>query len=330
MAPKAIRTGYQKGFENLPVCATVPAMNALRTRPLKRIAAAAAVMFLAVNASAQTAPAGLMQTAPATSGTTDVAEGGFEQAKKEPELEQSATELDVAAGGLFAVGNSRAVSYTGAGTFKLRRARHQLKIASSLNYGKAAPDRDTPMQVTVENVQGRLRYDYFLTKRLAAFLGLSARRDRFQGLALRLNIDPGLAYYAIDVAQHQLWFEGGYDYQLDLRDQAAVDDAALAGAPLSETESRHHARVFVGYENKLNEAVALNAGAEYLQAVSPFEDNDTGHINWQLNSYAGLTSRLGERFSFNTTLNVRYDNNPLSDFESTDAVTAITLVYSLL
>lgn len=276
---------------------------------------------------------GLLQQTPATSGATNVTHEGFETIEKptdEALAPKRSTELAIAAGGLFAVGNSRAMSYTGSGNFKLRRDQHQLTAAASANYGRAAPDRDSPMQTTVENVQGRLRYDYFLTQQLALFLGTSARRDRFQGLNLRLNIDPGVAYYVIDRDQHQLWFEGGYDFQYDVRNEAAVEAADAAGTPVDDTEARHNARLFTGYENKLNQAVSFTLGLEYLQGLSPFRDDASDDVNWQLNGQAGLSSRVADRFSVNTTVGLRYDNNPLPEIESTDLVTAIQLVYTLL
>src|SRR5690606_42098848 len=52
-------------------------------------------------------------------------------------------------------------------------------------------------ETNVENLQAKARYDRFLSDRLTAFAAVSALRDRFQGLALRTNFDPGLAYYIV-------------------------------------------------------------------------------------------------------------------------------------
>lgn len=286
------------------------------------------VLLFAANAAAQDEPSGLVNQTPATSGKTDVAAEGFQTAAVPEEDSTDTTTAMVSAGGMFASGNSRAVSLTGSGNFRFRRDIHQFGAAAALNFGRSAPGRGEPMETTVENYQGRVRYDLFFAEKLAGFFQVSGRHDRFQGLDLRLNVDPGLAYYFIDEKAQQLSGELGYDLQYDVRgDQARVNPET--GAVADKTEVRHHARAFVGYDNKINAAVAFNTGLEYLQSLSPFEDDTTGDVNWRLNWDAGLTSKVGEKFSVATTFTLKYDNNPLPGLSTTDAVTAINLVYNL-
>lgn len=237
--------------------------------------------------------------------------------------------LLVSAGGLFAAGNSRSVSFTSAGNFRLRRDIHQFGAVAALNFGRSAPGRGEPMETTVENYQGRVRYDLFFAEKLAGFFQVSARHDRFQGLDLRMNVDPGLAYYFIDEKAQQLSGELGYDLQYDVRAESARTDPATGVVVADKTEVRHNARAFVGYDNKVSPAVTFTTGLEYLQSLSPFEDDTTGDVNWRLNWDAGITSKVGDKLSVATTFSLKYDNNPLPDVESTDAVTAINLVYNL-
>lgn len=273
-------------------------------------------------------PAGLAGLDPATSGSTEVAQEGFQQVADDAEENKDTINLSLSAGGLLATGNSRALSLTGAGNFKLRRDIHQFTSAAAANFGRAAATRDDPMETTVENYQGRVRYDLFFAEQLAAFLQVSARRDRFQGLDLRLNIDPGLAYYFIDQKEQAFWAELGYDLQYDVRREEAREDPDT-GDIADKTETRHNGRAFVGYDNQLNKAVTFNTGVEYLQGLSPLEDETTGRTNWRLNFDAGLTSKIGEGFSIATTVSVKYDNNPLPGLERTDTITALNLVYTL-
>ncbi len=280
------------------------------------------------SALAQEEPAGLASQAPATSGSTDVAEEGFQTTAEVPEDSKDATEMFVSAGGLLATGNSRSLSLTGAANFRLRRDVHQFSAVAAANYGRAAPARGEPIETTVENYQGRARYDLFFAEKLAAFLQVSARRDRFQGLNMRLNIDPGFAYYFIDAKAQQFWSELGYDFQYDVRrDEARLDPET--GNIADKTQARHNGRAFVGYDNKLSKAVSFYAGVEYLQGLSPFEDDTTGDVNWRLNVDTGLTSKVAESLSIATTLTVKYDNNPLPGLAETDTVTAVNLVYNL-
>lgn len=258
----------------------------------------------------------------ASSGSTEVATTGFEAPVAAEEESKDATTANLSAGGLVSSGNSRAVAVTGGGDFRARRGSNQISAKAAANYSRSAAEGQG-MQTTVENYQGKVRYDRFLAKGFAVFMAVSARRDRFQGLDLRLNVDPGLAYYFIDQDKQQLWAEAGYDLQHDIRRDQAISAALVDGVVLGKTETRHNVRLFGGYDNKLNENVTFNTGLEYLQSVQEGE-------SWRLNWDVGLTAALAERFSFNTTFSLKYDNNPLPDVEELDTVTAFSLVYTLL
>ena len=133
-----------------------------------------------------------------------------------------ATEGEIAAGGAVASGNARSFQGTVNGRVRVRRRAHEGRAAVAGNYGRAAADVSAPIETTVLNVQGMARYDYFFAPRWSAFLMATARHDRFQGLDLRLNIDPGVAFYALQKPNHRLWFEAGYDFQLDVRRDEAI------------------------------------------------------------------------------------------------------------
>jgi putative salt-induced outer membrane protein len=256
---------------------------------------------------------------------TDVAAEGFQTTDVDAAQQATdTTELKLSAGGLFASGNSRLVAMTGSGRFRARRDANQLTAAAAANYSSTAvtPESDE-MTTTVRNFQGMARYDRFLGEGVAAFLSMSARNDRFQGLDLRLNLDPGLAYYFIDADKHQLWAELGYDLQYDMRRPEAVRRARAEGNEVDWTEMRHSGRGFLGYENNLNEAVTFNTGLEYLQGLA---DTKYWRLNWDL----GLTSNISSRFSVATTFSLRYDHAPLPGIKKTDTATAINLVYSLI
>lgn len=292
---------------------------------MKFLAPAAAfslATFPALSASAQFE--GLMKHDKATSGSTDVATSGFEAPVEKPEESKDTIELGISAGALVSTGNARSTSATAAGKFRLRRGPNQLSADAAANYARAASDPNADTETTVENFQGKVRYDRFLTESIAVFIATSARRDRFQGLDLRLNVDPGLAYYFVDEKSQQLWLEGGYDLQYDVRrDDKIAEALATDGTVLDKTQVRHNARGFAGYKNEISEAVSFNTGVEFLKDVESSE-------NWRLNWDVGLNSSIGKGFSIATTFNLKYDNNPLPNVEKTDTVTAVSLVYKLL
>jgi putative salt-induced outer membrane protein len=196
-------------------------------------------------------------------------------------------------------------------------------VAAATNYSRSAASADQDMETTVENYQGRIRYDRFVAKALAVFIATSARRDRFQGLDLRLNVDPGLAYYFIDEKKHQLWSEIGYDLQYDVRRDENLTAAAAGGEVIDKTDVQNSGRLFGGYANSLNEHVTFNTGVEYLQGVPETE-------RWRLNWDVGLTSAIGGDFSLNTTFALKYDHAPLPGVKELDTSTAVSLVYQLL
>jgi putative salt-induced outer membrane protein len=289
-----------------------------------------ALVLSTLPSRAQEKPAGLMQQPAATSGSTEVASSGFEAPGERTEESVDATELSLSAGALLSAGNSRSVALTSAGRFRLRRGAKQLSAAAGTNYGQSAADRDAPLEKTVENYQARVRYDYFVTRHVALFLGTSVRRDRFQGLNWRFNVDPGVAYYFVDHEKYRFWTELGYDLQHDVRSQRAINDAAAAGSIVDRTETRHHARAFLGYENSVSRAVTLNTGLEYLQGLAPFRDDVTDHVNWRLNWDLGVTSAITDSLAIATTLSIKYDHNPLPEVARADAVSALSLVYEML
>ena len=277
------------------------------------------------SARADDLPAGVMKTQQATKGTESVATSGFEAkaAKPDDATSKDAMELKLSAGGLVSAGNARSTAITSSGKFRIRRESNQLSVAVAQNYGRAASTPDADTAVTVENYQGRTRYDRFLSGGLAVFVAMSGVRDRFLGLDLRLNFDPGVAYYFVDEAKQQLWSEVGYDLQYDFRRTDKVLEAFNKGTPIDKAETRHSGRLFLGYQNNLSKAVTADAGIEYIQALSKTE-------NWRMNGFVGLTSQIGGDFSIATVFNLKYDNNPLPGVKNTDIITSISLVYSLL
>jgi putative salt-induced outer membrane protein len=273
---------------------------------------------------ARAQPAELEARKNVSSGATEVAAEGFKKAEAPPEESKDATDLKLAAGGLLTAGNTRTIALTSSADFRFRRSDDQLTVLAAVNVARSAPDPDSAYQATVENYQGLVRYDRFFGGGLAAFLSTTARRDRFQGLDLRLNVDPGMAYYFLDEKDLQLRAELGYDLQHDIRRQEEIDAAALDpdADPLEKTETRHSGRAFIGYNHQLSAAVGFDSSVEFIQALKRTE-------NFRFNWGAALTSQIADRFSIATSVAVRYDNNPLPGIEKTDVFSAFNVVYTL-
>ena len=272
-----------------------------------------------------------------------------------------ATELDLSAGGLFNSGNARALGLTAGARFRIRRDAHEFSASLAGNYGRASVPNDEGVKIsrpTAGNVQGRLRYDWFLHPRVSMFAMATTRYDPFLGLTARVRIDPGFAFYILQEAKHRLWGELGYDFQYDLRrtyDGARQDCQrgaatvqchvlAVPNVPFSNsalvvdrTLAVHSMRMFAGYVNQLSEIVAFSTGLEYIQALSPLKSSDTdppkpgdpivARTRLWLNWDAALAVQVHKNLAFATTFTLRYDNAPLPTVRRLDTITAVNLTY---
>lgn len=301
-------------------------------------------------------PAGITAADQASAGSTNVAAGGFQAAEKAPEEALDTTTLSVGAGGALSLGNANSMLYTVAGDFALRRGANQLKAKAAFNGAKASGSRDPETgelpawQNTVGNYQGLVRYDRFFSKVVSGFLQVSLLRDTFQGLDARLTIDPGVAIYVIDDANQQWSFDVGYDFMYE----NYFDDA-------NGTLTLHNLRLATAYVNNVNEAVTFKLGAEYLLAMSPYDQeycetdqrkgfrledgqncadaqlrpnetalSDVTRVNWSTLAYAKLDAKVSDKFTVQTSLSLRHDNSPVElSYATDDLQTSINLIYTM-
>jgi putative salt-induced outer membrane protein len=278
-------------------------------------------------------PTGTVKKDAASSGSTDLG-GSGQFASSGTREETDITSLNLSFGGIYNTGNARSLAVTGMGKFLMRRKIHQFTAAAAGNYGRAAlAVRDDAMTADVDesrivdttaNVQGQVRYDVFFHKHFSAFLMTTGRYDKFQGLDFRLNVDPGIAMYALTEATHKLWFEVGYDFQFDVRSERALDTAeAASGERPEKTLTNHAARLFAGYTNNLSKHVTFDTGFEYLQS---FLVGRRFRMNW----VNALNVALSDRFTLGATFVLRYENQPLPGVVQLDTVTSLLLGVRLI
>jgi putative salt-induced outer membrane protein len=288
-------------------------------------------------------PTGTASQGNASSGSTELGTGDKFSTAKDVGTDDAeapadphandATEFDISLGGIFSTGNSRSLALTGLSNFRLRRTIHQFSASLAGNYGATGIVDTRRYETTVGNVQGLVRYDVFFAKRWTAFLQTTARHDTFQGLELRLNVDPGVAFYALNKTKHRLWFEAGYDFQYDLRTDEARVLVDADGNPVLDMNGdtqidpnidpfllNHAARLFAGYSNKLSDKVSFDTGLEYLQSVILAR-------RMRLNYLAAINTQLAERFSLAVTFTLRYENDPLPGVRKLDTISAFSLAY---
>ncbi len=229
----------------------------------------------------------------------------------------------VSAGGLSSSGNSRLVAFTGSGTFDWRDGANGTGASLVGNYGKSAPP-DGEMETTTENFQGRVRYDRYVLEDASVFLLATGRHDRFQGLAFRLNLDPGFKYLFVNRPATALWAEAGYDFQYDTRTNEAREVRDAMGVLIEKLDKHatdHSARVFLGFRHNFNDATALSNGIEYLQS---FVDSKRYRFNYDVL----FTAKVWGDLALGVGFNARYDNQPLPGKAKLDTTSTLSLVYA--
>jgi hypothetical protein len=242
----------------------------------------------------------------------------------------SGTSVTASAGGQFMTGNSRMLAGTANGVIDSRFGADEFGAGVLGNYGQGAPP-GRQIVVTTENLQGRVRYDRYFASRASAFLIVTGRRDRFQGLDFRLNLDPGIKYLFVKAQAEAVWAEAGYDFQYDVRRNDARAELDASGNPvldaggqpvlLAKTETDHSARLFAGLRHSFNSDVTLGAGLEYLQSVI---DSKRTRLNFD----AVFAAKVVGGLAVGLGCSLRYDNAPLPGKENLDTTTTLSLIYS--
>jgi hypothetical protein len=241
------------------------------------------------------------------------------------------TTVSASAGGMLTTGNSRLLALSGSAVYEKRFDVHGIGASLLGNYGEGAPPGNAVV-VTAENLQGKLRYDFYLKPELALFILNTGRHDRLQGIDFRYNLDPGVKYIVWDASTTTLWGEVGYDLQHTIRrDQDRVITDA-DGNPvidvttglvelIPKTQTDHSIRAFIGYKHAFNKEVTLSTGAEYLQSVI---DSDRYRVNVDALFAAKIVGGLAVGFGFSA----RYDHQPLAGKEKLDTASTLSLIYA--
>ncbi len=257
------------------------------------------------------------------SGPAEVVVDGTEAMKETPDEIANATEWNIQAGGVVAGGNTKSAAGTAGSRFMLRRGRSELAAILAANYARSGTEDSSGLETTMENYQGRVRYDYFWTRKLSSFLAVQARRDRFQGLNLRLGVDPGLSYFFLRRESLRLWTELGYDFQYDVLTQETLDLAETEGTQRDRTETDHNFRAYLGYEQRIDDRLKVLTGLELYKS---FVYEPSYRINWTTE----VQTQLVDSFSLAIGSTAMYNNAPLPGVKKFDVTSSVNFVYTFL
>jgi putative salt-induced outer membrane protein YdiY len=229
-----------------------------------------------------------------------------------------ATALNASLGGNWITGNTKTWQLVAGSSFLLVRDPHALSAAVDFAIGESdiAGDDDDDYESTVKNLRAKLRYDFFVSGMDALFAASAFRWDEFAGIDARVQGQVGYLRYFLRTESHRFWGELGYDLTYD-------DFAPLPPDEVDGSEVVHSARLFAGYDNRLNEAVTYLGGIEALVNVE--EPKDT-----RINIDNALRSSVADHLQLELKFSVQWDNVPNPGAEKLDTQTIISLIYALI
>ncbi len=258
-----------------------------------------------------------------------------------PEEDADDEVFTIQLGGTLNYGNSRSVQAAGATHFMIHRDQHQFTLDVQATLGLAAI-RDpatrvwSDMEDNARNILGRMRYDFFLTVDDALFAAVVGRHDTFAGLDFRFQGQLGYMrnfFREGEGGSHRAWGEIGFDVTVDDRapnplpnpgvDPLTCDMPGMPTCFLPNIDDQYSARIFLGYDNHMNETWQFLTGIEALFDVVNGE-------NIRLSSTSEFRVRIDDNLQSGLRFTLLFDNVPVPGNDSVDTTTVLTLVYTAL
>ena len=235
------------------------------------------------------------------------------------------TSLAAELGGSWTTGNTQMYTLTGnlIGSHKFGFSELGLKAGALV--GRTLPDSDGDGILSKAEREGEyvdtartlfadLRYDaYVVSDRDSFYLLVGTLSDPFSGFDLRTRQQIGYSRMVILNDTTQLRAEIGVDYAQENYVDSVEQDSqnVFAGA------------VTVGLNHKFNENVAFVNKLELFENLIHRED-------FRLVNQAGLTMNLSSAIKVKFSHTLRFDNEPVVGFRTTDQITMATIVASII
>lgn len=193
---------------------------------------------------------------------------------------------------------SASVSFDG----KRRSGKERLSFHLLSNYA------EEDNKVTTRNTYGRLKYDYFFTRRFYGFLGIEALYDKFKDLNLRTVAGPGAGYQVWDEERKSLSFELGIAYHNEDH-IVGEDDYWFTGRAAADFAFR------------------FDGGVEFGEQVIYYPRlGDVG--DYQLRNEASVATTLLSDWALKLSNILDYDSRPEAGVDKRDEVWILGLQYS--
>ena len=251
---------------------------------------------------------------------TAFADPKFEYGKADEVAKVKGTEYNASAeaGIVFTTGNSETITATGGLKAARKTGQNKIAVEGSLTYAKSAvrvlddhngngmvddvSEIRSEETVTAETLAGKVRYDRFLTTFNSLFVAVLMARDLPAGKELTLGAQVGYSRQLFKSKSAEAVGEFGYDYS---HEDLVVGD----------NNSIHSARAFLGYKAEMTEGTTFETSLEALSNLNEetlaTDPNGTKlGEDTRVNFKASISAKIGANLSFQTSLEVKYDNRP--------------------
>lgn len=197
-------------------------------------------------------------------------------------------------------GNSSTESI-GIGLSRLDRVDGWL-ITSKLAYVNNSSDGELRAESIALAFQGAK----ILTRKLSVFAKYGFLHDRFAGIESRNTVAAGEAYIFLETRKHKLTGDGALGY--------ASEERTISPTIKSGTWD-----MGLLYDLKLSDTTEITDDARILFSLSDGSD-------WRSGNILAVSAKLTTIFSLKVSNTIRYVNQPVPGFQTTDSITAVALV----
>lgn len=254
-------------------------------------------------------------------GGAALADPKFEYGKAEEVAKVKGTEYNASAeaGIVFTTGNSETITATAGAKASRKTGQNKIAFDGSLTYAKSgvrvladnngnglvddASEITTQETTTANTLAAKVRYDRFLTTFNSLFVAALVARDVPAGKDLVLGAQAGYSRQLFKSKTAEAVAEFGYDYSHE----------DLVSGP---SNSIHSLRAFLGYKAEMTEGTTFETSLEGLTNLNEEEhvtrNGEPASIgeDTRLNFKASVSSKIGKNLSFQTSLEVKYDQRP--------------------
>lgn len=227
------------------------------------------------------------------------------------------------AGVIFTTGNSETTTATGGVKVSRKKADNMVQFEASAAYANSAlrgladkngngtiDNQDEIVStdtVTAETLNGKLRYDRFLTEHNSLFIAAVGSRDVPAGKKAVYGGQLGYSRLLYKSKLTEVDGEFGYDFSR----QELVTGTG---------NSIHSLRAFAGLKSAMTEGTDLDASIEVLtnlnkETLTTTNDDGTpvdggAFKDTRVNGHVGVSAKIGKNLAVSTTIDAKYDNRP--------------------